>query len=100
LFNLAEDPGEQIDLAERLPARVEQLDRQLAGWQTEANARMPRPNPDFDPSQPPLKDKDFSRSLAMKERAVFERRLRERLGRPSGGARSDKSRLDDSREDL
>jgi arylsulfatase A len=75
LFNLADDPGEQNDLAERLPARVEQLDRQLARWQTEANAMMPRSNPDFDRLQPPLKDKDFSRRLAMKERAVFERRL-------------------------
>lgn len=38
---------------------------------------MPRPNPKFDPSLPPVKDKAHTRRLAMKERKEFEQRLKE-----------------------
>jgi arylsulfatase A-like enzyme len=77
LFNLAEDPGELVDLAERLPQRVKELSSRLAQWQRETKAHMPRPNPGFDPSLPPVRDKAFTRRLAMKERGGFERRLEE-----------------------
>ncbi len=77
LFNLAEDPGELVDLADRLPQRVKELSDRLAQWQRETNAQMPRPNPGFDPSLPPLRDKAFTRRLAMKERQEFEQRLKE-----------------------
>lgn len=77
LFNLAEDPGELVDLADRLPQRVEELSDRLAQWQRETNAQMPRPNPEFDPSLPPVRDKAFTRRLAMKERKEFEQRLKE-----------------------
>jgi len=77
LFNLAEDPGELVDLADRLPQRVKELNDRLVQWQRETNAQMPRPNPRFDPSLPPVRDKAFTRRLAMKERQEFERRLKE-----------------------
>ena len=77
LFNLAEDPGEMVDLADRLPDRVKDLNDRLVRWQRETNAQMPLPNPRFDPSLPVVRDKAFTRRLAMKERAEFERRLRE-----------------------
>jgi arylsulfatase A len=77
LFNLAEDPGELVDLADRLPDRVKEMSDQLARWQRETNAQMPLPNPHFDPSRPPVRDKAFTRNLAMKEREEFERRLKE-----------------------
>jgi arylsulfatase A-like enzyme len=77
LFNLAEDPGELADLADRLPQRVKELSDRLAQWQRETNAQMPRPNPNFDPSLPPVRDKAFTRRLAMKERKEFEQRLKE-----------------------
>jgi hypothetical protein len=77
LFNLAEDPGELVDLADRHPDRVKELADRLARWQMEAKAQMPLPNPHFDPSRPPVRDKAFTRRLAMKEREEFERRLRE-----------------------
>ena len=77
LFNLAEDPGELVDLADRHPDRVKEFADRLAQWQMEAKAQMPRPNPQFDPSRPPIRDKAFTRSLAMKEREEFERRLKE-----------------------
>jgi arylsulfatase A-like enzyme len=77
LFNLAEDPGELVDLADRLPQRVKRLNERLVQWQRETNAQMPRPNPNFDPSLPPVRDKAFTRRLAMKERKEFEQRLKE-----------------------
>ena len=77
LFNLAGDPGELVDLADRHPDRVEDLSDRLAQWQRETNAQMPLPNPRFDPSLPAVRDKAFTRRLAMKEREEFERRLRE-----------------------
>lgn len=77
LFNLAEDPGELVDLADRRPQRVKELSDRLAQWQRETKAQMPRPNPKFDPSLPPVRDKAFSRRLAMKERKEFEQRLKE-----------------------
>ena len=77
LFNLAEDPGEMVDLADRLPDRVKDLNDRLVRWQRETNAQMPLPNPRFDPSLPAVRDKAFTWRLAMKERAEFERRLRE-----------------------
>jgi arylsulfatase A-like enzyme len=86
LFNLAEDPGELVDLADRLPDRVKELGDRLARWQRETNAQMPLPNPRFDPSRPPVRDKAFTRNLAMKEREAFERRLKEyeeRASRPA-----------------
>jgi arylsulfatase A len=77
LFNLAEDPGELVDLQERHPDRVKDLSDRLAAWQRETKAQMPLPNPRFDPSRPAIRDKAFTRRLAMKEREEFERRLRE-----------------------
>jgi arylsulfatase A-like enzyme len=77
LFNLAEDPGELVDLADRLPDRVKDLNDRLVEWQRETKAQMPLPNPRFDPSLPAVRDKAFTVRLAMKERAEFERRLKE-----------------------
>ena len=77
LFNLAEDPGELVDLADSQPDRVKELNDRLVRWQRETNAQMPLPNPRFDPSLPAVRDKAFAIRLAMKERAEFERRLKE-----------------------
>jgi arylsulfatase A-like enzyme len=45
LYNLAEDIGEQNDLAERYPDRVNQLREALHAWQARVDARFPTPNP-------------------------------------------------------
>jgi arylsulfatase A len=50
LFNLKEDLSEKFDLSEKLPDRVAELDKRLDFWLKETAAKMPRPNPDFDPS--------------------------------------------------
>jgi arylsulfatase A-like enzyme len=45
LFNLAEDIGEQTNLAEEHPEKVAQLRGKLDGWQEAVGARFPSPNP-------------------------------------------------------
>lgn len=52
LFNLALDPGEQTNRAADEPERVTQLGTALHAWQARVGARMPQPNPAFDPAQP------------------------------------------------
>lgn len=45
LYNLEDDPGEQTDLAARIPEKAASLLKQLHEWRTEVNAAMPAPNP-------------------------------------------------------
>lgn len=50
LYNLRSDPGEQHDLAARMPAKAESLHRALMEWQETTKAAMPRgANTLFDP---------------------------------------------------
>lgn len=47
LYNLKDDPGEQINLAAKMPERAEQLRAELDAWQKETNAPIPTlPNPE------------------------------------------------------
>lgn len=48
LYNVAEDPGEQQDLAGDHGERVEAMKRELQGWQRAVDAEMPQTNPGFD----------------------------------------------------
>jgi arylsulfatase A-like enzyme len=50
LYNLAEDIGEQHDLAGERPEKVKQLRDRLHHWRSAMGAQMPTPNPDYDPS--------------------------------------------------
>ncbi len=50
LFNLSQDPGEQIDLAEKQPDKAAELDQRLTHYLAEVNAQMPTLNPNHDPS--------------------------------------------------
>lgn len=52
LFNLAQDLGEQTNLAEKEPQRVAALRAELAAWQKQVGAKFPSPNPNFDASKP------------------------------------------------
>lgn len=48
LFNLAEDPGEKVNLAASEPEKLQELRRMLVEWREENNAPVPsEPNPDF-----------------------------------------------------
>ena len=57
LYNLAEDPGEQKDLARKEPEKAARLRAKLKAWQKKMGAKMPVPNPDYKPAapQPPAK---------------------------------------------
>jgi arylsulfatase A len=50
LYNLAKDIGERDDLAKRDPKRAAQLHAMLKRWRVEVGARMPEPNPKYDPA--------------------------------------------------
>jgi arylsulfatase A-like enzyme len=52
LFNLADDLGEQRDLAPREPARAARLKDELHAWQTQVGAKFPIPNSQYDPAKP------------------------------------------------
>jgi arylsulfatase A-like enzyme len=51
LFNLKEDLGESVNLADRHPELVRELDNQIELFLNETDAVVPIPNPRFDPSQ-------------------------------------------------
>lgn len=48
LYNLAQDAGEQKNLATAEPDRARELHSDLKAWRQRVGAQMPRPNPDFD----------------------------------------------------
>lgn len=48
LYNLQEDLGETDNLAERMPKKVDELERQLNEWLEKTNARLPRKNPAYE----------------------------------------------------
>lgn len=48
LYNLRYDVNEQTDLKYNYPDKFEQLKQALRKWQSETQAKMPVPNPDFD----------------------------------------------------
>lgn len=50
LYNLRTDPGEEHDLAAKMPEKVASLSQSLKTWQKETAASLPRgDNPDYDP---------------------------------------------------
>jgi hypothetical protein len=48
LYNLVEDIGEQQDLSNRYPDRVQQLSAALKEWLQSVDARLPTKNPKYD----------------------------------------------------
>ena len=47
LYNLATDPGEQKNLAQKEPKMASRLRAKLKSWQNKMGAKMPIPNPAF-----------------------------------------------------
>ena len=60
LFNLADDIGEQNDLAELYPERVQELDALIEAFLVDTNAVRPTPNPSFDPTRYRIEDEGVS----------------------------------------
>jgi arylsulfatase A-like enzyme len=52
LFDLAKDPAEQHDLAKEQAKKTADLERRLREYLQAVDARMPAPNPKFDPAHP------------------------------------------------
>lgn len=51
LYHLSEDLGESHNLAAEKPGRVADLKKKLAAWRSDVIARMPIPNPSYDPER-------------------------------------------------
>jgi len=51
LYDLDEDIGEFINLANTLPEQTVRLLERLHAWQSEVGAQMPTENPDYDPAR-------------------------------------------------
>ena len=56
LYNLARDLGERKDLASAEAARAEDLRAKLDAWLKETGARLPKPDPRFDPEKRKLQE--------------------------------------------
>lgn len=51
LYNLREDISEQSNLANRMPSKATELREKLTAWRKAIGAKMPMPNPDYDPAR-------------------------------------------------
>ena len=51
LYDLSKDIGEKNNLAGRMPQKAAQLQKNLACWRASVKAKMPIPNPDYDPAR-------------------------------------------------
>lgn len=51
LYNLSKDIGEQHNLVREMPEKAKQLQQRLAAWRKSVGAKMPTPNPDYDPKR-------------------------------------------------
>jgi uncharacterized sulfatase len=51
LFDLATDPAEQVDLAEKMTERARTLRDRLASWRERVDAKLPVPNPGYNPDR-------------------------------------------------
>ena len=51
LYDLANDIGEKKNLADEKPRKAAQLQKKLARWRKSVKAKMPTPNPDYDPAR-------------------------------------------------
>lgn len=49
LYNLAKDPSEKKDLSKANPSKAKELQDKLLAWQKRMKAKMPVPNPNYDP---------------------------------------------------
>ena len=57
LYNLADDPVERQNVAKAKPTTATLLRVKLLAWQKQMQAKMPVPNPDYDPNAKPDKRK-------------------------------------------
>jgi arylsulfatase A len=51
LYNLKRDISEKNNIAAKLPKKAIQLKKKLTAWRKSVNAKMPSPNPNYDPTR-------------------------------------------------
>jgi arylsulfatase A len=51
LYNLKNDIREKTNLATNMPEKAAELQQKLAAWRESVGAKMPTPNPDYDPAR-------------------------------------------------
>jgi uncharacterized sulfatase len=51
LYRLSDDPGETVNLSTKFPERARQMRAALDQWRREVGARLPQPNPNYDPAR-------------------------------------------------
>jgi len=51
LYDLKQDIGEKNNLAAKMPQKAAELQRKFAAWRKSVGAKMPTPNPDYDPAR-------------------------------------------------
>ncbi len=66
LYNLREDIGEQDNLAEKKPKKIEELRARLHEWRKEVGAQMPTRNPKYDPTKPEYQKNATKKNVADK----------------------------------
>ena len=49
LYNLNDDPSEKKDLSKSNPSKTKEMEGKLLAWQNRMKAKMPVPNPNYDP---------------------------------------------------
>ncbi len=52
LFDLSKDPWERRDLAAQMPEKAKEINPRLTNYLLAINAQMPKPNPNYDPTEP------------------------------------------------
>jgi arylsulfatase A-like enzyme len=57
LYDLASDPGEKNNLSKKQPEKTAELERRLNEYLNTVEAELPKPNPAYDPENPPILDK-------------------------------------------
>jgi len=57
LYNLKDDPSEKKNLAKTNPIKTKEMEEKLLAWQKTMKAKMPAPNPNYDPNAPERKRK-------------------------------------------
>jgi arylsulfatase A-like enzyme len=49
LYDLQSDPAEQNDVSKEFPEITQKMSRQLLSWLSDVNAKLPEPDPEYDP---------------------------------------------------
>jgi arylsulfatase A len=73
LFDLASDPSEQHDLSASRREDADRLESKLRARLLDAGARMPRPNPTFDPAKAPAVRKGAKEPKGKRQQPQFPR---------------------------